>query len=63
MEEKYLYDITLDGNLVGDQGDGLFDTKEEAQSDADDYIISALEDEYGKTYKDFEITIYGTTTY
>lgn len=63
MDKKYLYDITLDGNIVGDQGDYLFDTKEEAQADANSYIISTLEKEYGKTYEDFEIVIYGTTTY
>lgn len=56
----YIYDIRLKENdlLVGDSGDGIFDTEEEARADADDYIISCLETGYGKTYKDFEIILY-----
>ena len=41
----YMYDIFLDkldcGNLVGTNGDIVFDTESEAQADAD-YIISEL---------------------
>ena len=55
---KYIYDIYLDDALVGDSGDEIFDTEEEAKADADDYIISTLEDEHEKGYKDFEVVIY-----
>lgn len=54
----YIYDIFLDDFLVGDSGDEIFDTEEEARADADDYIISLLEDEHERNYKDFEIVIY-----
>ena len=54
----WLYDITLNGQLVGDQGDGEFDTKEEARADADDYIISGLCKEYNAKPKDFVVDCY-----
>lgn len=60
--KKYLYDIFLDdlpqGNCVGDQGEREFDTIEEAQADADDFIISELSKEYNKPAKDFRVEIY-----
>lgn len=52
------YDIELNGNIVGDNGDLEFCTKEEALADADDYIISTLENEHHAKYKDFVVTIY-----
>ena len=59
---KYMYDIFLDkldcGNLVGTNGDLEFDTKEEAQADADDYIISELSKEYCRPVSDFDVLIY-----
>lgn len=58
MEEKYLYNIRLDGQIVGDNGDLEFITKEEAQADADDYIISELSKEYNKKVSDFIVEIY-----
>lgn len=62
MKGKWLYDITLCKDakyiLVGDQGDEEFDTKEEAQADADDYIISMLEKEYDAPRGLFEVNCY-----
>lgn len=60
----YIYDIRLKENdlLVGDSGEEIFDTREEARADADDYIISCLESEYEKPYKDFEIVLYESST-
>ena len=49
----WAYDITLDGKHVGDNGDLWFETEEEAKADADDYIISFLEKEYGRPPRDF----------
>ena len=60
MNKEYLYDIVLDGKIVGDQGDYSFDTREEAQADADSYI-SALKQEYEKKHQDFEVQIYEIT--
>lgn len=59
--KKYVYEIYLDsleqGNLVGTNGDLEFEIEAEAQADADDYIISSLSEEYGKTAKDFRVKI------
>lgn len=61
-EEAYMYDIFLDklerGSLVGTNGDLTFDTKEEAQADADDYIISELSKEYNAKVNEFRVQIY-----
>lgn len=63
---NYLYDIYLDdlpqGNLVGNSGDLYFETEEQAQADADDYIISELSKEYGRPAKDFRVDIYKLTS-
>lgn len=56
--EAYLYDITLDEKLIGDQGDEDFDTKEEAREDAEDYIKSELMKEYNRPFEDFNIEVY-----
>lgn len=58
MENKWLYDIFLNDNLIGDSGDLEFDTKTEAKADADDYILSSLCEEYKVNPRDFEIQIY-----
>ncbi len=58
MEGKWLYDITLDGDYVGDQGDAEFDTKDEAIEDAKDFIHNALLKEYKRENKDFSIECY-----
>ena len=58
MERKWLYDIMLNEKIVGDQGDGEFDTKAEAQADADDYCISELCKEYDANPRDFKIECY-----
>lgn len=42
MKGKWLYDIFLDDYIVGNQGDEEFDTKEEAEVDANDYIVNGL---------------------
>ena len=56
--DAYLYDITLDDKLVGDQGDGYFDTKDEAREDAEDYIRMELIKEYNRPFDDFKIECY-----
>ena len=57
--DEFIYDIYLDGfGTVGNSGDEIFDTEDEARADAHDYIISYLADEYKCTPKDFEIYIY-----
>ena len=57
----YMYDIFLDkldcGNLVGTNGDIVFDTESEAQADAD-YIISELSNEYNVKPSEFRVEIY-----
>lgn len=58
MEEKYLYDIVLDEKCIVNSGDLDFYTKEEAQEDADDYIISELSNEYKRKVSDFKVLIY-----
>lgn len=56
-----MYDIFLDkldcGNLVGTNGDIVFDTESEAQADAD-YIISELSNEYNVKPSEFRVEIY-----
>ena len=56
--DAYLYDITLDDKLVGDQGDAWFDTKDEAREDAEDYIRTELTSEYNRPFEDFVIECY-----
>ena len=56
--DKYLYDIILDGHLVGYQGDESFDTKDEAREDAEDYIRMELMEEYNRPFDDFKIECY-----
>ena len=56
--DAYLYDITLDDKLVGDQGDEYFDTKDEAREDAEDYIRMELMKEYNRPFDDFKIECY-----
>lgn len=58
----YIYDILLNDFCVGDSGDEIFDTKEEAKADADDYIISYLADEHKVKPKDFKVVIYESIT-
>lgn len=57
-EDKYLYDITLDGNIVGDSGDIEFDTEDTAKADANKYIAAALVPEYRRDINDFKIVLY-----
>lgn len=56
--DAYLYDIELDGKLVGDQGDEWFDTEEEATEDAEEYIRTELVSEYNRPFEDFVIECY-----
>lgn len=60
MKGMWIYDILLDNKTVGYSGDLEFDNKEEAQADADDYIISELEKEYNRRPKDFKVICYQT---
>ena len=55
---SYIYDIYLDGKCVGNSGDEIFKTAEEAKADADDFIISCLEGWHNRLAKDFEVNIY-----
>lgn len=57
----YIYDIELNNKTVGDSGDEIFDTEEEARADADDFI-SYLADEHKVKPKDFEVVIYESIT-
>ena len=57
----YIYDILLNDFCVGNSGDGIFDTEEEARADADDYIIY-LADEHKVKPKDFKVVIYESIT-
>lgn len=58
----WLYDIFLEhGFLVGTQGDYEFDSEEEAERDAKDYILNGLKELYGKQESDFKIKCYQIT--
>ena len=58
MKGKWLYDIFLDDLIVGNQGDEEFDTKKDAEVDANEYIEQALAKEYGVNGDDFRIDYY-----
>ena len=58
MKTIWLYDIFLDGLCVGNQGDELFSTKEDATSDASEYISEQLSFEYERDADAFEIRAY-----
>lgn len=58
MKNKYLYDITLDEQVVGNSGDMDFDTEAEAKADADDFISGELSKEYNRNISDFKILTY-----
>ena len=59
---KYAYDIYLDkldnGNLVGDNGEMSFKTKEEALKDANDFIEEDLAKVYNSDPSEFRIVFY-----
>jgi len=55
---KWLYDIFLDDNYVGDQGNEAFDTREDAEIDANHYLEQVLVAEYGRSADDFVIEYY-----
>lgn len=57
-EGKWLYDIFLDDCFVGNQGDSAFDTKEEAEIDANEHLELALANEYNRNADDFKIEYY-----
>ena len=54
---KYIYDICLNGRLIGDSGDEIFDTKEEARADARDYAEDLASD-YDCSVSDLEICVF-----
>lgn len=58
MEGQFLYDITLDEQVVANSGDFEFDTEAEAQADADDFIVSELSKEYNRKVCDFQVLLY-----
>ena len=55
---KWLYDVYLGDFIVGNQGDEAFDTKEEAEIDANDYIVNGLSKFYEANENDFVIDYY-----
>ena len=57
----WLYDILLDGFIVGTQGDLEFNSKEEAEKDARSFILSVLMEEHDKQENDFAIKYYEVT--
>lgn len=57
MEGKWLYDIFLDDRFIGDQGDGEFDTVDDAVNDANDYI-EFLAREYERNESEFDVSVY-----
>lgn len=62
INTKYAYEIYLNslsqGNLVGDNGDKEFNSKDKAHEDALNFITSELSKEYNKPVKDFKIKVY-----
>lgn len=58
MKNKYLYDIVLDEQVVGNSGDMDFDTEAEAKVDANDFISGELSKEYNRNINDFKILPY-----
>ena len=57
-EDKWLYDVYLNDVLVGNQGDFAFDTKEEAEIDANDFIYNSLCKEYNVDADRFTVDYY-----
>lgn len=57
-KDKWLYDIFLDDNCVGDQGDEVFNTKDEAITDANEFIKQALAKEYNRSIDAFRVEYY-----
>lgn len=55
---KWLYDIYLDNHIVGNQGDYAFNSKKEAEIDANDYIENGLSKFYETDEDKFEIDYY-----
>lgn len=58
IKGKWLYDIYLDDCIVGNQGDYAFDTKDEAEIDANDYIENGLSKFYEANGDDFVVDYY-----
>ena len=60
--KRWVYDIYLDdletGNLVGDNGEEDFETKEEAEKDAKLFITRHLCEEYNRNENEFRIKYY-----
>ena len=59
---KYEYEIYLnsltEGCLVGTNGDKIFNTEDEANKDALNFIVEDLSKEYEKFVNDFTIKVY-----
>ena len=55
---KWLYDIFLGNYLVGNQGDESFETKKDAEIDANDYILNGLSKFYNVNDDDFTVEYY-----
>ena len=57
MENKFAYDVTLDGNIVGDSGDSEFDTEVNAIVDANNLIDELVKD-YDRKFGEFRVRVY-----
>ena len=58
MENKFAYDVTLDGNIVGDSGDSEFDTEVNAIVDANNLIDKLLEEYPNRKFGEFKVDVY-----
>ena len=59
---KWLYDIYLGNEIVGNQGLSRFDDEDTARKDAHDLIRTRLSSEYGREFKDFYVLCYEGST-
>lgn len=57
MEKKFAYDVTLDGNIVGDSADSEFDTEVNAIVDANNLIDELVKD-YDRKFGEFRVHVY-----
>ena len=58
MKKKLAYDITLDGNIVGDSGEAEFDTQVFAVVDANNFIDKLLEEYPNRKFGEFKVNVY-----
>ena len=56
--QKWVYEITLNNRIVGDQGDAEFETREEALADANNLIVNGLCEEYEVSADTFKVEVF-----